>query len=190
MEQRVIKPYHLFNHQDSWYFINIEEMFASAIDEAAVRALEMIADAPASPLESHMEELLKKMGLRPEGGGETPKAKKEIRKEPVPVINMSLFLTQSCNLKCIYCYGDWGRYGAGGNMEEKTAFQAVDWLLEQSEKTKKLHVGFFGGEPFLNFLLMKAVVEYAEKRAQRRERRLISTPPPMLPFWMKKESLL
>lgn len=49
-------------------------------------------------------------------------------------------------------------------MEEKTAFQAVDWMVEQSRKIKKLHIGFFGGEPFLKFPLMKAVVEYAKKR--------------------------
>ncbi|MDD3897848.1 MAG: SPASM domain-containing protein, partial [Syntrophomonadaceae bacterium] len=56
--------------------------------------------------------------------------------------------------------------GTGGSMEEKTAFQAVDWLIEQSGKMKKIHLGFFGGEPFLNFPLMKAVVEYAEKKVR------------------------
>lgn len=163
MEQKVIKPYHLFQHQGSWHVINVEGMFANTIDEAAARVLEMITAEPVTQLEPLMEEL-KKLGLLAEDGGQTQKAKKEIKKEPFPVINMSLLLTQSCNLKCVYCYGDGGRYGTGGSMEEKTAFQAVDWLLEQAGKIKKLHIGFFGGEPFLNFPLMKAVVEYAEKR--------------------------
>ncbi|MEQ8190647.1 MAG: nif11-like peptide radical SAM maturase, partial [Candidatus Eremiobacterota bacterium] len=92
----------------------------------------------------------------------TTKAKKTAA--PVPIVNMCLFLTQSCNLKCIYCYGEGGEYGTGGNMEQKTAFQAVDWLIEQSGKMKKIHTGFFGGEPFLRFPLMKSIVEYTRKK--------------------------
>jgi uncharacterized protein len=57
-------------------------------------------------------------------------------------------------------------------MEEKAAFQAVDWLIEQSGKMKKIHLGFFGGEPFLKFPLMKAVVEYAEKRVKEVEKEI------------------
>ncbi len=145
MEQKIIKPYHLFNHQGSWYAINVQEMSAAIIDDATAGMLETINTEQPVRIESHTEEQLK---------------------EFIPVVNMSLFLTQSCNLRCVYCYGDGGKYGDGGNMEEKTAFQAVDWLVEQSGKIKKLHIGFFGGEPFLNFSLMKAVVEYAEKRVQ------------------------
>ena len=166
MEPKVIQPYHQFNHQGSWYVINIEGMFASSIDEATVGALEMITAEPPAPLESPLKEQLKKLGLLSEGGEQTPNAKKERPAEPVPVVHMCLFLTQSCNLKCVYCYGDGGEYGTGGSMEEKTAFQAVDWLLEQAGKIKKIRIGFFGGEPFLKFPLMKAVVEYAEKRVQ------------------------
>lgn len=166
MEQKIIKPYYLFNHQGSWYVINIEGMTASKIDETMAGALAAITANPGAPLKSHMEEQLKELGLLSVEREQTLKAKKETPKEPVPVVNMALLLTQSCNLKCVYCYGDGGKYGTGGKMEEKTAFQAVDWMLEQSRKIKKLHIGFFGGEPFLNFPLMKAVVEYAEKRVQ------------------------
>jgi len=98
-------------------------------------------------------------------------SKKNKKREPAPIVSMKLFLTQSCNLRCIYCYGDGGEYGAGGSsIEEKTAFQAVDWLLEQSGKMKKVQIGFLGGEPFLKFPLMKTIVEYAEKRVQELEK--------------------
>jgi len=162
MEQKVIKPCHVFNHQGRWYVINIEKMSACIIDDETAGVIEKIMAAPDLRLESTMEEQLKKLELLSEDVGQTPKAKKE--KEAVPVINLSIFLTQSCNLKCIYCYGEGGEYGTGGNMEEKTAFQAIDWMVEQSGKIKKLHVGFFGGEPFLKFPLMKSVVKYAKKR--------------------------
>jgi len=42
----------------------------------------------------------------------------------------------------------------------------VDWLLEQSEKIKKLHIAFLGEEPFLNFPLMKAIVASAKDKVQ------------------------
>ena len=87
-------------------------------------------------------------------------------KKEYPIVNLCLFLTQSCNLNCVYCYGDGGAYGTGGNMDEATALKAVDWLIEQSGKMKQLHIGFFGGEPFLMFPLMKAIVQYARKRAE------------------------
>lgn len=166
LEAKVIKPYRLFQHQGNWHLINVEGMFATTIDEAAARMFERIATGSTVQMEPLMEEQLKKLGLLAEDGGQTQKAKKEIKQEPIPVRNMHLFMTQSCNLKCVYCYGDGGGYGAGGSMEEKTAFQAVDWLLEQAGKIKKLYIGFFGGEPFLNFPLMKAVVEYAEKKVR------------------------
>jgi uncharacterized protein len=166
MEPKVIKPFHLFHYQGSWYVINIEEMSSIAIDKTTAIAMGKVIAEPTAPLESHSEEQLKTMGLLAKGQGQTPKTKKSKNEEIFPVVNLNLFLTQSCNLKCVYCYGDGGGYGTGGNMEEKTAFQAVDWLLEQSGKIKKLHIGFFGGEPFLNFTLMKAVVAYAETRVQ------------------------
>ncbi|HBV97166.1 MAG: radical SAM protein [Peptococcaceae bacterium BICA1-7] len=163
MEWKAIKPYHLFQHQSSWYVINVEGMFANTINEAAARMLEVINAEPVTQPEPLREEL-RKLGLLAEGRGQIQTDKKGLKKEPFPVISMCLFLTQSCNLKCVYCYGDGGGYGTGGSMEEKTALQAVNWLLEQAGKIKKLHIGFFGGEPFINFPLMKAVVEHAEKK--------------------------
>ncbi len=171
MEQIDIKPYHMFCHRGSWYVINIEGMLAGSIDDATAAVLDKFASRPAV-LKPYMEAQLKKLGLLSTCGEQTSKAKNLIQIEPVPVRNMSLFLTQSCNLKCVYCYGDVGKYGAGGNMDEKTAMQAVDWLLEQSGEIKKLHIAFFGGEPFLNFTLMKAVVEYAEKRVEEVEKKV------------------
>ncbi len=173
MEQKVIKPFHLFDHQGSWYIINIEEMSAGTIDETTAGILASITANPNAPLESHVEEKLKELGLLSVEREQTSKVKKKTLQEPIPVVNMALFLTQSCNLKCVYCYGDGGKYGTGGNMEEKTAFQAVDWMLKQSGKTKKLYIGFFGGEPFLNFPLMKTVVEYAEQRVQEMGKKVI-----------------
>lgn len=168
MVQGSIKPYHLFQRKGCWHVINIEAMSGWAIDEITAKTLEKHVSEQAMPLTPQIKEQLRKMELYVENNTKSANAKKESKAVPYPVVNMSLFITQSCNLNCVYCYGNGGGYGTGGNMEQKTAFKAVDWQIEQSGKIKKLHIGFFGGEPFLNFSLMKAIVEYAEKKVQER----------------------
>lgn len=87
----------------------------------------------------------------------------EKAKNPV-IKNISLFISQSCNLNCLYCYGGGGEYGEKGFMDEPTAFRTIDWFIEQSEKEKKLSVSFFGGEPLLNFPLIKKTISYCEEK--------------------------
>jgi len=82
-----------------------------------------------------------------------------------PVVNLALFLTQTCNMRCVYCYGEGGEYGGRGVMSEETALAAVDWLLASSCEEKTVHVSFFGGEPLLNFPLLQRVVAYAREQA-------------------------
>lgn len=74
------------------------------------------------------------------------------------ITHMSLLVTMACNLRCVYCYED----KTGAKMEEKTAHQAVDWLIKKSNDMKIIHIVFFGGEPLLNFPLIQSVVAYAE----------------------------
>ncbi len=163
MKEKAVKPYHRIQHLGRHCVIDIEEMQASAIDEAAARMLTRHSAAPAAPMEPDVREQLAQLGLLMDGDVQPPK---EAKSEPVPLASVALFLIQSCNMRCVYCYGDGGSYGTGGEMSEQTAFRAVDWLIEQSGKMKQINVGFFGGEPFLRISLMRAVVAYARQRAQ------------------------
>lgn len=162
MNKKDMMPFHLFHHHGNHYVINIERMQANPVDDTTAKALEKMVTETETLLPLGIEQNLRKLGLIADH-----REKKEniVKEEPVPIVYLYLFLTQSCNLRCIYCYGDGGEYGTGGSMEEKTAFQAVDWFIKQAGEMKKIHLGFFGGEPLLKFPLMKAVVEYAKKRA-------------------------
>ncbi len=162
MKKTIIKPYHIFNHDGKSYIINIEKMSAGAINDDTADIIEKFVSHSSAALPPHIKEEFNKFDLLQEDTVQAPKKRKKA--EPIPIVNMCLFLTQSCNLKCVYCYGEGGQYGTGGNMEEKTAFRAVDWMIEQSGKMKKVHIGFFGGEPFLRFPLMKSIVEYAGEK--------------------------
>ncbi len=130
-------------------------------DEAVFKALEDISANPRLPVEQGIREKLEKLDLLP---ARVMKQEKKHKSEPISLQNISLFVTQECNQRCTYCYGNGGSYGSGGVMTHRTARKAVDWLIEQSRQVKKLRISFFGGEPLLNFPLIQDVVQYALER--------------------------
>ena len=76
---------------------------------------------------------------------------------------ITLIIIQKCNLRCSYCFGDNGTYSDSGIMDIKTAKKSIDFLLEKS-KSEFLTVCFFGGEPLLNFRLIKEVIDYCKQK--------------------------
>jgi len=82
--------------------------------------------------------------------------------------SMCLNITHRCNLACSYCFADGGDYGASdkGDMTLETAKAAIDFLIEKSSTNYNLEVDFFGGEPLLNFEVVKGAVEYARSLEQ------------------------
>ena len=74
---------------------------------------------------------------------------------------IALLVEQSCNLQCTYCYAGDGSYGNPGKMSFDTAKKVIDHF---SENNNNLHINFFGGEPLLNFKLIKSVVKYCQQQ--------------------------
>lgn len=68
-----------------------------------------------------------------------------------------IILTKKCQLACKYCY-EKGKNSS--SMEFNTARSIVERELEKNSCVKKVHIDLFGGEPFLAFDVMKALVEY------------------------------
>ena len=159
----LLKPYHKFDDGYGICLINIEKMTAYRIDEATSGIVDSISADPDFRIPDGIEEKLKKLELL---SSKDEPLKKDFKREPVAIRSMALFVTQRCNFRCVYCYGDGGGYGSEGEMDRETAYRAVDWLIEQSEKSKKLGITFFGGEPLLNFALIKNVVSYAKERGK------------------------
>lgn len=78
-------------------------------------------------------------------------------------------LTQQCNFRCDYCvYAvrdfEQQRTHAAKRISEPTARKAIDFLAEHSGERTDVCVGFYGGEPLLEFQLLKRLVVYAEER--------------------------
>lgn len=82
-----------------------------------------------------------------------------------PVKAMCLLVSMDCNLRCKYCFASTGDFGLGRKlMSYETGKQAIDYLLENSGDRKNLELDFFGGEPLMNWEVVKKVVLYARSR--------------------------
>ena len=75
---------------------------------------------------------------------------------------LCLHVAHTCNLNCAYCFASQGRYhGERALMSFDVGKQALDFLIEHSGTRKNLEVDFFGGEPLMNWDVVKRLVEYA-----------------------------
>ncbi|MBQ1538095.1 MAG: thioether cross-link-forming SCIFF peptide maturase [Ruminococcus sp.] len=82
-----------------------------------------------------------------------------------PVKAMCLLIALDCNLRCEYCFAGKGDYGKGRTlMTYETGKKAIDFLIEKSANRKNLEIDFFGGEPLMNFEVVKQIVEYAREQ--------------------------
>ena len=75
---------------------------------------------------------------------------------------LCLHVAHTCNLNCSYCFASQGKYsGERALMSFEVGKQAFDFLIKNSGSRRNLEVDFFGGEPSLNFDVVKKLVEYA-----------------------------
>lgn len=82
-----------------------------------------------------------------------------------PIKAMCLHIAHDCNLRCKYCFASTGDFGTGRKlMPLSVGKQAIDFILENSVGRENLEVDFFGGEPLMNFEVVKQIVEYARSK--------------------------
>ncbi|MFI3230131.1 MAG: thioether cross-link-forming SCIFF peptide maturase [bacterium] len=79
-----------------------------------------------------------------------------------PVVKaLCLHIAHDCNLKCKYCFAEEGEYhGKRSLMSVEVGKNAIDFLIHNSGSRKNLEIDFFGGEPLMNFSVVKEIVEY------------------------------
>ena len=74
-----------------------------------------------------------------------------------------------CNMTCSYCFAGRGEYGGEKRlMSIDTGKQAIDFLVKGSGEKRNLDIDFFGGEPLLNWAVVKDIVKYARSIEQGR----------------------
>ena len=75
---------------------------------------------------------------------------------------LCLHVAHTCNLNCSYCFASQGKYhGERAMMSFEVGKRAIDFLIENSGGRRNLEVDFFGGEPLMNWDVVKQIVGYA-----------------------------
>ena len=78
---------------------------------------------------------------------------------------LCLHVAHTCNLNCDYCFASQGKYqGDRALMSFEVGKRALDFLIENSGTRVNLEVDFFGGEPLMNWDVVKQLVEYGRSR--------------------------
>lgn len=168
---------HVFTFQDMTLVLDPASGSLFEVDELAGKIISLL---PQHTVEEMREKLV---GLY--GQAELDEALNEVVKlvaegnlngdlPPEPVIEeetpqikaLCLHVAHDCNLRCKYCFAGTGDFGGGRKlMDEVTGKAAIDFLLHSSGTRKHLEVDFFGGEPLLNFDLVKSLTAYGEEQS-------------------------
>ncbi len=93
----------------------------------------------------------------------------DLKKKTAGVIKaLCLHIAHTCNLNCSYCFASQGKYhGERAVMSAEVGKRAIDFLIENSGTRHNLEVDFFGGEPLMNFGVVKEIVAYAREREKK-----------------------
>jgi uncharacterized protein len=89
------------------------------------------------------------------------------------ISSICLHIAHKCNLTCEYCYADAGSFGGKRALMSRDVMKkAVDFALANSGSIKEINIGFFGGEPLLNFNLICECAEYAKEKAAKHSKQI------------------
>lgn len=89
---------------------------------------------------------------------------REIKERKTVVKALCLHIAHDCNLACRYCFAEEGEYhGRRALMSADVGKKALDFLIANSGKRRNLEVDFFGGEPLMNWNVVKEIVAYGRE---------------------------
>ena len=89
---------------------------------------------------------------------------------------MCLHIAHDCNLACKYCFAEEGEYhGRRALMSLEVGKKALDFLIENSGNRRNLEVDFFGGEPLMNWDVVKELVRYGRSKEKEYDKNFRST---------------
>ena len=170
---------HRFHLDDFWIVVDTCSGSVHAVDEIAY---EMIGGYEEKPREELLRELRERFGEDPaelrecydqvtalkEAGKlfapDTFEAMAgDLKRKTAGVVKaLCLHVAHTCNLNCAYCFASQGKYhGERAVMPFEVGKQALDFLVAHSGSRKHLEVDFFGGEPLMNFEVVKPQTAYA-----------------------------
>lgn len=96
----------------------------------------------------------------------------EVERDAKSVNSVTLMVCQECNLRCSYCFGEGGEYKDKGKMSFEIGKKAIEFGFDNNAQQDRLSVVFFGGEPLIQFNLIKEWVHFSKTEAIKREKKV------------------
>ncbi len=98
---------------------------------------------------------------------------KVYRKRNFAIKALCLHVAHTCNLNCSYCFASQGKYhGERAIMSYEVGRRAIDFLIENSAGHHNLDIDFFGGEPLMNWEVVKQLVAYGREQEKLHDKRI------------------
>ncbi len=176
----------IFDFDDKKYVLDINTSAFLEIDEAVYEMLRRVGRMDVNSLarflsfkygEDKAGEIFSEF-YRLKHRGVLLSSEEEAVKKFVPpdmyyLSSLSVNLTHDCNLRCRYCYAGDGNYGLPRDyMDMSMAERAAEALVKSSGPRKNISVLFFGGEPLLNFEVLKYFVLYMSKLLRNKDKKI------------------
>ena len=171
---------HVFSYRDKNYIYDVGSSALHECDKATadvLKAKELGQDVDITYVtDEQIQEILADVDGLKEAG---LLFKDEVKAYPMKsneVKALCIHICHDCNFRCRYCFADEGAYHSKReSMSLETAKAAVDFLIRNSGKRKVLEMDFFGGEPLMNFDVLKAAVAYAKAEGEKAGKKFLFT---------------
>ena len=164
---------HVFHFKNNYYIYDTGSGSLHACDKNTAAYLQ---GEPIDVSEDELKEILDDVQSLKESGLLYAEETKDRPKKRTEMKALCLHICHDCNLRCRYCFADEGAYHAAREMMSlQTAKAAIDMLIRESGERKVLEVDFFGGEPLMNFSVVRDTVYYAKEEAKKRGKKFLFT---------------
>ncbi|HZK87886.1 MAG TPA: thioether cross-link-forming SCIFF peptide maturase [Anaerovoracaceae bacterium] len=164
---------HKFRFKDIFLALDINSGAVHVVDEEVFRLLDGLENSSAkealekfslvkSTAAKEVSQLIAQEMLFTDDSYITDKMKNN---EDSVVKAMCLHVAHDCNMICTYCFGEQGTFaGSKCLMSLEVGIKAIDYLIANSGSRRNLEIDFFGGEPLMNFEVVKKLVEYGREQ--------------------------
>ena len=171
---------HVFNYHDKNYIYDVGSGSLHECDKPTADYLKAKEEGQAVDISYITDEQIREILADVEGLKEQGLLfKEEVKSYPMKsdeVKALCIHICHDCNFRCRYCFADEGAYHSKReSMSFETAKAAVDFLIENSGKRKVLEMDFFGGEPLMNFGVLKQTVAYAKEAGAKAGKKFLFT---------------
>ena len=164
---------HVFHFKDNYY---IYDTGSGSLHECDKNTASYLQGEQIEVSEDELRAIVNDVEALEESGLLYADETKERPKKRSEMKALCLHICHDCNMRCRYCFADEGAYHSAREMMSlTTAKAAIDMLIRESGERKVLEVDFFGGEPLMNFSVVRDTVYYAKAEAAKRGKKFLFT---------------